>query len=169
MGFFSWKYCDNKKDRMICGKRRNSYLLIPQAYGGGHIVEPCYDGYGHLGGHDVFEEVAKWNRGLITAGFLTEPDRNNYAAGELGDWYFEKAKARFLRESELLKHYADGMDEEFMIRTYGDEWLRTVGILLVCYDEENAKLTYPIKIAIDKDAVYEECGPSLSDPLQGCY
>ena len=56
MGQFSWLYCDTEK-QMIDGKLKDSYLLIPKAFGGGRIVEHCYDGYGRMGGHDVYDLV----------------------------------------------------------------------------------------------------------------
>ncbi len=48
-----------------------------------------------------------------------------------------------------------------------EEHDRLIGIRIACYDEDNAKLKYPIKITHDPLAVYEDCKPSLSDPWQG--
>lgn len=44
---------------------------------------------------------------------------------------------------------------------------RSIGIFLAGNDKDNAMLPYPIKIAKNKDSVYEECPPSLGDPYQG--
>ena len=169
MGFYSWKYCDDESERMICGKCRNSYLLIPQAFGGGHIVEPCYKGYGYMGSYEVAETVAKWNRGLVTADFLSEPERSDYGADEEGQLWYERDMERYLSDCEMLNAYAGGKSDAFMEQNYGKEWLRNIGILISCDDEDNARLPYPLKIAMSSDAVYENCGPSLRDPLQGCY
>ena len=54
-----------------------------------------------------------------------------------------------------------------MKEKYGKEFKRKIGISIACYDEQNAALKYPIKIARLKNSVYEECSPSDSDPNQG--
>lgn len=48
-----------------------------------------------------------------------------------------------------------------------EEDKRSVGIDLACYDVDNERLHFPIKITHDKYAVYEDCLPSKSDPNQG--
>lgn len=50
-----------------------------------------------------------------------------------------------------------------------NEELRMIGINIACYDEENAKLKYPIKIVENKDLKYEEVAPSKNDPEQGFF
>lgn len=53
MGQFSW--LDSVTgEQVIDNRRRTSYLLIPQEFGGGHLEEPCYEGYGCL-----------WRKGCI--------------------------------------------------------------------------------------------------------
>ena len=116
MGQFSWLDCETK-EQVLDNVRRNVYVLVPKEFGGGHIEELCYDGYGHFGGRDVFALVANWNC----------PERC------VGD---------------------DSRD-------------RHAGIDIACYDRDNAKLAFPIKITHDPNAVYEECEYSLSDPNQG--
>lgn len=44
---------------------------------------------------------------------------------------------------------------------------RSIGIEIACYDEDNAALPYPIKIAKRKTSIYEKCPPSIGDPDQG--
>ena len=44
--------------------------------------------------------------------------------------------------------------------------LRLIGILMACYDEDNAQLLYPIKIT-SKPISYESALVSKSDPRQG--
>ena len=44
---------------------------------------------------------------------------------------------------------------------------REIGISIACYDKDNAKIEYSIKITHDKDAIYEDYKHSLSDPNQG--
>ena len=76
MGCFSWVFCDKgpvrkkndtdvyarptKEQRLMIGEE--AYVLIPKEFGGGHIYESRYDGYGNFGGKDIFELVADWNR-----------------------------------------------------------------------------------------------------------
>ena len=116
MGQFSWLDCITN-EQIIDDKQRGVFVLVPADFGGGHIHEWRYDGYGHFGGHDVYELVARWNC----------PERCN------GD-----------------------IDHD-----------REIGIDIACYDEDNAKLKYPIKITHDAGAIYEECAFSPADPDQG--
>lgn len=60
MGQFSWLDCKDKS-QIIDDMWEDVYLLIPKEFGGGHIVEHCYDGYGRFGGRDVYALVAQWN------------------------------------------------------------------------------------------------------------
>ena len=39
------------------------HLLIPKEFGGGHITEECYEGYGDFGGVDAYSLLARWNLG----------------------------------------------------------------------------------------------------------
>ena len=47
--------------------------------------------------------------------------------------------------------------------------LRYIGINLACYDKDNEKLKYPIKIVEDKNLSYEEVPPAKSCPYQGYF
>lgn len=116
MGQFSWLDCKDGS-QVLDDVWEDVYLLIPKDFGGGHIEEHFYDGYGRFGGRDVYALVAQWNC----------PDC-------------------CINEDE-----AD----------------RFVGIQIACYDEQNEKLRYPIKITHDPNAVYEDCKPSPNDPHQG--
>lgn len=67
MGQFSWYFAD-KKQRLINGEWRDSYLLVPPEFQneyGKAIHETHYEGYGVFGGYDVYELVARWNRSMI--------------------------------------------------------------------------------------------------------
>ena len=55
MGQFSWYFAD-KKQRLINGEWRDSYLLVPPEFQneyGKAIHETHYEGYGVFGGYDV--------------------------------------------------------------------------------------------------------------------
>ena len=144
MGMFSWLDCITQ-EQVIDGKPRKSYLLVPEEFGGGHIEEPCYEGYGVFGGHDVYDLVVDWNRNHF-----------DYAFSLIKRWrcrdWLEKYRADFKRVENGLEPRCEK---------------RTLGIALACYDEDNARLRYPIKITHDPRAVYEWCGISRVDPNQG--
>lgn len=143
MGQFSWLDCKSHA-QIVDDKRKDVYVLVPEEFGGGHIKETCYDGYGHFGGHDIYELVVDWNKGYI--------DR---ILSRKVDW---KCGIGEKDEDDLLR-IAHGIAPKQEKR-----WL---GIVMACYDEDNVRLRYPIKITYDPYAVYERCAPSMSDPDQG--
>ena len=120
------------------------YVLIPKEFGGGHIEETCYDGYGNFGGKDIYELVVDWNKD-----FIPEVIRLK----EAGQWVCGMCGIKNMRD-----YYETG-------KCNWDK--RDIGIEMACYDEDNRRLPYPIKITHDKNAVYEECTYSLGDPDQG--
>ena len=144
MGQYSWIDCKNEERAILDGKKTDSYVLVPKEFQntyGERIKEECYGGYGYFGGYDIYELAALWNRNYIN----TED--------------FGKSKR--------INDFISGLDDETMRERYDDDYLRNIGIDIACYDEQNAALKYPIKITHDKDAVYEDCNPSKSDPNQG--
>ena len=158
MGQFSWLYCDSGK-QMLDGHLKDSYLLVPKEFGGGRIVEHCYNGYGCMGGHDVYDLVADWNREWVKQ----NPDYVTYRGQKLSEhaWYPFYTDLSLSREEVLEKWKATGDNGHFWI-----EW-RIIGIGLACYDEDNAAIRYPIKIAEYEWSTYEGSAPSESDPNQG--
>ena len=65
MGFFSWKTSDTDKSISNRYSSRGTfpvYVLIPEEFGGGHIEERNYEGYGEFGGQDIYALVARWNK-----------------------------------------------------------------------------------------------------------
>lgn len=138
MGQFSWLDCKTG-EQIVNDKERDVYVLVPREFGGGHIKETCYDGYGDFGDHDIYDLVVDWNR-----------DHLDYIDKET--WQCDWVKTI---EDDLIR-VENGQLEK-----------RHIGIALACYDEDNMRLYYPIKITHDKDAVYEWCPPSKSDPNQG--
>ena len=192
MGQFSWIYADNKK-QMIDNRRADSYLLVPPAFQdkyGKFIYEGCYDGYGRMGGHDVYELVAEWNREFLSPDMLRPaPLLEEY--GGLDKWdrkdlvergfseeeinkidkekqkeYFNRAMRAYNRDIQMLSDYKTGREDKAMARDYGKDWKRDIGIWIACYDEQNAYLPYPIKIT-SKPMEYDAVGPSKRDPNQG--
>ena len=143
MGQFSWLDCETG-EQVLDGVRRDVYVLVPAEFGGGHIEEECYEGYGEFGGHDIYDLVVDWNAGHL------DVIRDNAET-----WAGKPSTA----DIENMERVADGEEP-----TCEKRWL---GIVMACYDEDNARLRYPIKITHDPNAVYEWCPPSKSDPNQG--
>lgn len=143
MGQFSWLDCKTQK-QIVDDKRKDVYVLVPAAFGGGHIKEECYDGYGDFGGRDIYDLVVDWNARYIDD-VLAQRD----------SWVCELSD----EDVEELKRVRDGLP---LTREK-----REAGILMACYNRDNARLRYPIKITYDPTAVYEYCAPSLTDPNQG--
>lgn len=137
MGQFSWLDCKTK-EQILDNVRRDVYVLVPKEFGGGHIKEECYDGYGRFGKHDIYDLVVDWNRE-----YLEEYRKDN------------SFKCDWLQKVESVEEAFDRYEK------------RDIGISIACYNEDNARIKYPIKITHDADAIYEECEPSLSDPNQG--
>ena len=176
MGQFSWLDCKTG-EQVVDGRLRNVYVLVPEEFGGGHILEPCYDGYGHFGGFDIYDLVTDWNRGRIPEEVLRKPDRSRW--GNTRDdeaWYDSRVKEYTDTLDAVRLLNAGATDAEMQayagnhpLCCYGsvEEWKRSIGIKVSCYDDQNAALKYPIKITHDPDAVYEQCGPSDGDPNQG--
>ena len=179
MGQFSWLDCISGK-QIVDDKVKDVYVLIPKEFGGGHIVEHCYNGYGDFGGYDIYDLVATWNRKILS-------EKPNYFfpyAIKRAQWISEKYgwKSDYseridiqIHNKEWYEFYKDlNLSEEEVINAmttkcnlkYPYEW-RYIGIDIACYDEDNAALPYPIKITYDANAVYEHCAPSPSDPNQG--
>ena len=166
MGQFSWLDCKDGR-QVLDNKQADVYLLIPKQFGGGHIHETCYDGYGYFGPCDVYEEVALWNRKFLTVDMIEKPERDQYSDGEDGQRWYEAAVKRYKVRCRCFEDFVSGLSKPEMRQKYGDDYLREIGIEIACDDKDNAALRYPIKITHDASAVYEDCGPSPSDPDQG--
>ena len=144
MGQFSWLDC-RSREQVLDNVPRDVYVLVPKQFGGGHIKETCYDGYGDFGGYDIYDIVADWNKSFIETILTSLRDV----------WRCPISKT----DEQNLRAFSEG-------KTIACE-KRWLGIILACYDEDNARLKYPIKITHDPNAVYEDCLPSESDPNQG--
>lgn len=155
MGQFSWLDCKTGV-QIIDDKRKDVYVLIPKEFGGGHIKETCYDGYGNFGGHDIFDLVADWNRKYLTKEFELPYSETKLGDKEWAEFYFDYS----LSADEVVKKTLEKTE-----RKHFD--YRIIGIDLACYDEDNEALPFPIKITYDPNAIYEFCSPSDSDPNQG--
>lgn len=150
MGQFSWLDCLTG-EQIIDDEERDVYVLVPKEFGGGHIKETCYDGYGNFGGHDIYDLVVDWNKNYL-----------KHIVKEINTWKCDWDE----RSIEVLNDFLHEREPIFN----NENWTmkkRHFGITLACYNEDNARLRYPIKITYDKDAIYEWCPPSKDDPNQG--
>lgn len=147
MGQFSWIYSDTNK-QLLDDVYAETYLLVPKQFQeryGKAIYEDCYGGYGDFGEYDVYNLIAEWNKEII-------PEIINKI--KEGKWKCNTCE----KDIENLQAYYEGKEI--------DCELRYLGIIMACYDEDNATLKYPIKITT-KEMGYEDVSPSLSDPYQG--
>lgn len=160
MGQFSWLDCTNNKVQILDDYPMTSYVLVPIEFGGGKIEEPCYNGYGDFGGNDIYDLIADWNREYLV-------NHPNYVVPSskkrISDfyWYSYYADLSLTREEVRDKiRQAIGKD-------YFD--YRLIGIDIACYDEDNEKLPYSIKVTYSDATCYEWENPSPSDPNQGWF
>ena len=178
MGVFSWCTSDTKKSIPCCMPFADLpgtvYLLNPF---GEPYKETDYEGYGAIGGRDVYELVIEWNREYLSRDNIRKPNRDNYEMGENGDIYYNHAMSKYQATCEAIDAYKNGASDEFMkeqfgmqIAPWGDgsDWKRILGISLACYDEDHVKLKYPIKI-VEHVVPYDTVGISPGCPFQGYF
>lgn len=161
MGQFSWLDCITG-EQIIDNKRKSVYVLVPKEFGGGHIREGIYDGYGRFGGKDIYELVAEWNREHLNPMMVwIHQSTTSFER-------FEDELDGIKKELRMMRDYRGGLvTDDVMAGLYGKDWKRVIGICIACYDEQNERLPFPIKITYDATAVYEDCDFSPSDPNQG--
>lgn len=180
MGSFSWCFCDRGTIKKKYGElrpKRNQRLiwnhpgsvLFPKEFGGKdvQIDVDAYEDYGRFHGVDIYDLVADWNREWIAAHpdwvLPSEASRKDSKTISAKVWYPFYADLSLTRE-EVVRKWSD-LDKPGL---FPPEY-RGIGITIACYDEDNAALPYPIKIAANPASVYEECPPSLGDPYQGSF
>lgn len=179
MGCFSWLYADKDNTRaMNIGK--TGYLIFPD--GKVEETDGGYDGYGHFGKHDhydVYEEVADWNREFL----VNHPDFTVPQHGKMWDqdaMAYVELKSKKVSEFKWWPFYSDLSLSSGQITAKMLEMLRAadpdglafweyrwIGIALSCYDDQNEKLPYPIKISSSPNVIYENLPASKGDPDQG--
>lgn len=145
MGFYSWTYANrkNREEMKVSAyyNPRTSYLLVPPEFHhiyGEYITEPAYGGYGMMGGHDVYELLATWNKDCMPKCVM----------------------------SDMLADFSQGIfSDEEMKERYGEEYLREAGIEL--FFNYHDKLKYQIKIT-DVIADYDSMPASKHAKYQGC-
>lgn len=183
MGIFTWTDAAFKNPRCNkYGDYTDTYVVL---YGGyaklicpddTEIETNCHDYYGVIGGHDIYELVAEWNRPYLSEDLLVKkPDDPSGYGGmfefekenlrkkgktedeiqALGHKHqmkvFNNAVARWENTAALLKEYKNGVSEKILSDKYGKEWKREIGIAISCDDDSARKLKYPIKLTKRRD------------------
>lgn len=170
MGQFSWLDCVDKT-QILDDVRADVYVLVPKEFVrryGVRIKETFYDGYGRFGGHDMYDLVALWNRKYLSPSHLEttkygKPQRSQYKE----ETWYQRALERYQWTTDRLGDFIKGFTDKEMKERYDRDYLREIGIDIACYNEDNEKLHYPIKITHNPNVRYEDCTPSLTDPCQG--
>lgn len=154
MGCFSWMFADkaNRKPLLI-GKP--AYVITPDS---NNIYESHYAGYGGFDGNDIYELVVDWNRDFIGQIF------NDRCISFLHFSATEYAEAIMLGDDFAFSFLKKHLNPE---NWYLKDWKREVGILIACYDSDNATLPFPIKIAASDKYAYSDLPASKGDPGQG--
>lgn len=149
MGSFTWLRADkeiseNEQANICYGEKIK--VLIPKEFGGG-CIEGEYLDYGLVeetdgSRYDLYELVAIWN----------SPELRNKLA-ELG---YQNVNLKAAGEEKMLDAKISGI-------------IRSYGITIACYDEDQAKIKFPLKLVDKKTQItYEECKYfSIGDPNQG--
>jgi len=154
MGQFSWNYADRHN--------RESLRLYGQAYvpcpDGTVIFEGCYQCYGIFGGYDIYELVAEWNKEYISESMIDKPVKSE-SYPNMMEWYTLRCNR--------IRDFVDGKSNDYMEKTYGNDWKRNIGIDIACGDQHNKVLKFPIKICKEKPVCYKEIPSSTRDPYQG--
>lgn len=158
MGCFSWTFADkNNEKRLKMGHK--GYILTPDNQ---FIKTPDggYEGYGKFFDSnkgvmvDVYDLVVDWNRP-----HLTEIVNNPLKKKEFNDLY--KMLASFAVVGDLFaeEFVRNEVKAERVPNYLLNDWKRCLGIEIACYDEDNQRLPFPIKIVSNKN-----CGNYKSLP-----
>lgn len=150
MGYFTWKFADkHNKSKLIYGTK--GYVACPD---GSFIEEKYYDGYGIFGGQDIYELVVDWNKENLVNIFKHE------------------LKSAWNYLLPVAQAYVEGKSEDEIIAIWqtldtspyaiAEDWKRNLGIAIACYEEDNAKLPYPIKIVSTTNCNYYDLPRSIS-------
>lgn len=75
--------------------------------------------------------------------------------------YYDMAISRWHKALDRLSDFKNEVSDEVMKEEYGEWYLRSIGIDIACYDVDNKKLKYPIKIT-DKILDYDDVPASES-------
>ena len=106
---------------------------------------------------------------LIDADALIRPDRGQYARDQYGDVAYDWAIERYRQNRSMFADFAAGTNDASMVAKYGDDFRRTIGILISFSDTYAAPVKYSIKIVKNPVLAYEGVAPSKICPFQGYF
>lgn len=155
MGCFTWTLANRKIKKTgwgydsSCnfGYGHTGYIALPKGItyegcifnkrGYAFIEEKFYDGYGMFGYHDVFDVIADINKECAVE-FFSNPNAvwREKLLPIAKFWTSDKCKS-----DEDVTEYAQKIG--FMCP---EEWKRHIGIAMTSYDEDQARIKYPLKI-----------------------
>ena len=165
MGCFSWLYANSGKP---LNEGMSAYVYCPDET---IIKEESYDNYGDFGGQDIYDLVADWNRAFLSR--HPEYPVIQHGLFKQADGSYTKKPAKRIDSYFWYKDYANlALTREEVVRNaqkVNDTFeYRRIGIEIACYDDQNAWLPYPIKIASRPDCFeYDSLPASQGDPNQG--
>lgn len=155
MGQFSFMFADKNNMENIT-HMEEAYVLLPN---GAEPIHARYDLYGHFNRFDIYDLVVDMNRKHITEEMLGSLKSTPWKSDHISARLISQGYTDEQIKKELAKSGVEG--------SLLTEWKRNLGISISCYDEDNAALTYPIKIT-KEPASYDAVPPSKGDPTQGC-
>lgn len=172
MGCFSWKESDIKKAIKIMNTSRPVYLLQPD---GNHIKECEYDGYGHFGGIDAYEWLAKVNKPEL----YSDNTEQNRSLGICLESIYMDRKSGILRDIDDHTlhsfHHHTLLDEIQPFKgTYMDEYKNgltyseAIEKSILVDHNPFGEVKYPLKFSANPNAKYDELPYAQHDPKQGC-
>jgi len=184
MGMFSWIDVDGLQN--ITDEDNVVAMLIPEQHKeavgkifgvemGSNGVEGKYNGYGSI----ITEEGTEVDIYDVTP-FLNICCTTDRQYEDMLQYKTTDGNARTRLDNtskacadEIRQAYKDGKIETIadivnIITNYDDEF-RSLGIDLACYDNDNARLPYPIKVTTDPSRSYENSNFSMGDPNQGFF
>ena len=149
MGSFTWLRADkniseNGQANICYGERIK--ILVPNKFGGGYIEGEYLD-----------------------YGLVEEGDGNQYDLYELVAIWNSKEIRNKLTEFGYQNTNLKAVGEEGTIDSKITNIIRSYGIKIACYDEDHAKIKFPLKLVDERTkTTYEDCEYfSIGDPKQG--
>lgn len=171
---FSW--IDVTGNENICDSDDKTILLIPKDHReevadffsvelGETGIEGRYDGYGRVKGVDVYDVAAFLNICACNDEqfeYVKSRVNNNTALD------MEKLRQAYKEDFfDSIGEFDQIAEELNLLGAFLGKEFRSYGITLACYDEDNARLPYPIKLTVSDKQTYENSYFSMGDPNQG--
>lgn len=160
MGYFTFTFANrtlkinkdgeySKSCKLGYDGRNTGYIAFPD----GTFSEPetCYNGYGIIAGHEVYEMVAEWNKPYIEEILkkVQEKDGKYFVTDKL----LAIGTAWQKDDQETIDQILEKEDDRYI--TPVKDWKRTIGIAIV-HAKDIAEVRYPLKIVSSTKKKYDE-------------